>query len=93
MVLGGLPEVYPGSSAQQRCKSSCRICAGTSVGRGKAIECLTLGLSRGMNGVTRSYCGAVFCIAKPKSPTVWAYLGVNPHHALLINVIYDDLII
>ena len=52
------------------------------------IGCLTLGLSHGMNRVTLSYCytgiiipedsGSVFCIAKPKSPTVWAYLGVNP---------------
>ena len=50
-----------------------------------AIECLTLGLSLRMNGVTLSYCysgiiipedsGAVFCIAKPKSPD---RLGVNP---------------
>ena len=73
------------------------------------IECLTLGLSRGMKKVTLSYCysgnyptqgyaksngvSALNCIANPKSPTVWACLGVNPldiprktlsitHHAL-----------
>ena len=38
IVLGGLPAAYPGSSSQQRCKGSSRICAGTSVGRGKALS-------------------------------------------------------
>ena len=48
---------YPGSSAQQRSQCSTRISAGAGVGRGSlkypAIACLmTLGLSRGINGVT-----------------------------------------
>ena len=48
---------YPGSSAQQRSQCSTRISAGADVGCGSliwpAIACLTLGLSRGMNGVTQ----------------------------------------
>ena len=50
----------------------------------RQLECLPLCLSLRMNGVTLSYCysgiiipedsGAVFCIAKPKSPD---RLGVN----------------
>ena len=48
---------YPGSSAQQRSQCSTRISAGADVGRGSvkypAIACLTLGLSRGMHGVTQ----------------------------------------
>ena len=47
---------YPGSSAQLRCQCSSCISASAGVGRGSlkysAIECLTLGLSRGMNAVT-----------------------------------------
>ena len=48
---------YPGSSAQQRSQCSTRISADADVGRGSfkypAIACLTLGLSRGMNGITQ----------------------------------------
>ena len=47
---------YPGSSAQQRSQCSSRISASTVTGRcslnNPAIECLTLDLKRGMNGVT-----------------------------------------
>ena len=47
---------YPGYSAKLWCQCSSRISAGAGVGRGSlkqpAIECLTLGPSRGMNGVT-----------------------------------------
>ena len=47
---------YPGSFAQQRCQCSSRISAGAGEGCGSleepAIECWTLGLSRGMNSVT-----------------------------------------
>ena len=48
---------YPGSSAQLRCQCSSRISAGAGVGRSSltqpAVACLmTVGLSRGMNGVT-----------------------------------------
>ena len=47
---------YPGSSAELRCQCSSRISADAGVGRGSlkspVIECLTSGLSRGMNGVT-----------------------------------------
>ena len=58
------------------------------------MECLTLGLSRGMNGVTLAIVAlgtiqpedsgaadrvpALNCVAKPKSLAVWACLGVNP---------------
>ena len=61
---GGLSAPYRGSSAQQRCQCSSHIgagtaSAGTDAGHGSlkepAIECLTLGLSRGMNRVTLSY--------------------------------------
>ena len=47
--------LHPGSSAQQRCQYSSRIIASTGAGRATclpAIECLTLGLSRGMNGAS-----------------------------------------
>ena len=48
--------VYPGFSAQLRCQCSSRISAGAGVGRGSLKNgnsvLMTLGLSRGMNGVT-----------------------------------------
>ena len=53
-----LRAAYTGSSAQQRCQCSSRICAGTDVGHGSlkqlVIECFTLGLAR---GITLRYWG------------------------------------
>ena len=79
---------YPGSSTQRRRQCSTRISAGADVGSGSlkkpATECLTLSLSWGMSGVTipivRNATGvsALNCTAKPKSPAVWACLGVDP---------------
>ena len=61
------PNVWPYSSGRLPAVctlvpplNSVTVSAGTDVGRGSLkqpeIKCLTLGLSRGMNGVTLSYC-------------------------------------
>ena len=61
-----------------------RISAGTDVGHARALNyrqyCLTLDLSRGMNGVTlnNDSVSALNCISKPKSTIVLACPGVNP---------------
>ena len=66
--------MYPGSSAQQRSQCSTRISAGADVGRGSlkypAIECLTLGLSRGMNGVTQKELSFLLLLWGLSDPTI-----------------------
>ena len=65
---------YPGSSAQQRSQCRTRISAGADVGCGSlkepAIACLTLGLSRGMNGVTQRECSSLLLLWGLSDPRI-----------------------
>ena len=92
-VSGGFPVIYPGSSAQQRCKCSSRISARTVAGLSKALSYLTGNRLFYIRSCTWDECSypqlmllwglsdqriVKLCFVYLKSRIIWVCLGVNP---------------